>query len=274
MAERHHVARLAWWRCPTSDIFPIAHWHCYTKKAANGRHSKCYAFTTPCAEPWLSAALQPCSHIVIDVFTHSSGTPFAGALSDHRSRIRWHRLAYVVVHGAELRRARHRGSVAVALLAQAACAAPQIIDQCKARQLRSRDIGRIVVHVQPMSLFAYTRTRRRTAIVMLGRRGCWRCWSALPTRARPVRPDLVACQRRARRPMAGHDHDAGASTSSGTGSRADESRPPAGARSSLREGFTTVVKAASPPDGPHGRSRPAVVWRSLVVRGFAPANLP
>jgi len=59
------------WRCPTSDIwFPSPTGHCYA--AANGRHSKCYAFTTPCAEPWLSAALQPCSHIVIDVFTHSS----------------------------------------------------------------------------------------------------------------------------------------------------------------------------------------------------------
>ncbi|HQR57219.1 MAG TPA: hypothetical protein PLW72_14625 [Burkholderiaceae bacterium] len=114
-----------------------------------------YALAKPGAEPWLPAAVQVWSHhlhcvmhsgvvasvatmiawfrwrwllvplagwwshIVLDVFTHSSGVlPVTCALSDHPTWIRWHRLDDAVVHGAELRSTGDDRPLAVAFLAR------------------------------------------------------------------------------------------------------------------------------------------------------------
>ena len=114
-----------------------------------------------------------------------------------------------------------------------------------------------------MSLFAYTRTRRRTAIVMLG------AWMlallvGIANACASGRPDSSHASGERQATMAGHDHDAGASTGSEQARGADGSRPlkPA-CQKFCDEEATTVVK--------HDRGSGLVL---AVVRGLAPASPP
>jgi hypothetical protein len=99
-----------------------------------------------------------------------------------------------------------------------------------------------LLFVQPMPLFAHTRTRRRTAIVMLG------AWAlallvGIANACASGRPDSSHASGERQATMAGHDHDARASTGSEQAGGADGSRPlkPA-CQKFCDEEATTVVK--------------------------------
>lgn len=115
--------------------------------------------------------------------------------------------------------------------------------------------------VQPMSLFAHTRTRRRTAIMMLGAlvlallvgivNACASGWPASPHASGERQTTL-----------AGHDHDARASTGSEQADGADGSRSPKPARQKFCDDeATTVVKHDKALEvAPMATSTTEVVW--------------
>jgi hypothetical protein len=128
-----------------------------------------------------------------------------------------------------------------------------------------------LLFVQPMPLFAHTRTRRRTAIVMLG---SWllALLVGIANACASGRPDSSHASGEREATMAGHDHDAGASTSSEQARGADESRPlkPA-CQKFCDEEATTVVKHDKPPKWPHGTHGSGLVPPSPRL---CPASLP
>ena len=80
-----------------------------------------------------------------------------------------------------------------------------------------------LLFVQPMPLFAHTRTRRRTAIVMLG---SWllALLVGIANACASGRPDSSHASGERQATRAGHDHDARASTGSEQAGGADGSR--------------------------------------------------
>lgn len=80
-----------------------------------------------------------------------------------------------------------------------------------------------LLSVQPMPLFAPTRTRRRTAIVMLG---AWvlALLVGIANACASGKPDSSHASGERHATMAGHDHDARASTGSEQAGSADGSR--------------------------------------------------
>lgn len=129
--------------------------------------------------------------------------------------------------------------------------------------------------VQPMSLFAYTRTRRRTAIVMLG------AWMlallvGIANACASGRPDSSHASGEREATMAGHDHDAGASTSSEQARGADESRPlkPACQKFCDEEATTVVKHDKSVKMASMASSTTAVVWCSPSSAALLPQACP
>lgn len=117
--------------------------------------------------------------------------------------------------------------------------------------------------VQPMPLFARTRTRRRTAIVMLG---AWVFASlvGIANACASGSPDSSHASGERQATMAGHDHGAGASTGTEQARGADGSRTlkPACQKFCDDEATTVVKHDKALEVAPMASSTMAVIWSS------------
>ena len=118
-----------------------------------------------------------------------------------------------------------------------------------------------LLSVQPMPLFAPTRTRRRTAIVMLG---AWvlALLVGIANACASGKPDSSHASGERHATMAGHDHDARASTGSEQAGGADGSRTikPACQKFCDDEATTVVKLDKTFKVVPMATSAAAVVW--------------
>lgn len=117
--------------------------------------------------------------------------------------------------------------------------------------------------VQPMSLFTHIRTRRRTAIVMLG---SWvlALLVGIANACASGRADSSPASGERQTALAGHDHDAHASTGSKQAGSDDGARPlkPACQKFCDDEATTVVKHDKTLKVAPMAASTTAVVWWS------------